>query len=654
MDKNTVTGLLLILAILLGYGFYNSKKIKEQQEKKAEELAEFQQRIADSIAALPPPVFYEQDTISSSQPIKTEPQTPKYYNNSASFFYNPVTEEIEGQTYRIETDVAKYAFAKKGGYLVYLELKDVYQYAPKGEEKPPLIIFDGTNNVMNIELMMANQTRIQTKDCYFITDIDQPLLLEKGEKNTLALRLYPVCNIHKENSNQKEIEETPDFDSYIEYLYTFSANDYRVGFDIRFVNMEKYLYANTTTFTLDWEALLKNVEKNYEYEKNLTSIYYMDNLSNVKNLNEKAADKQNPNELKWVSFKQQFFTSVLIADSSYFSSGQLAINLPDKNETQLLKNTIARLEFNVRDLNCGVFHISMYLGPNQYKLLKEYKLKLECQVPLGWSFLLHWINRLAVIPVFNWLESYGLSYGIIILFLTIILKIVLIPFAYKSYMSSAKMRVLKPEIDEISARFPKQEDAMKKQQATMALYKSAGASPMSGCLPMILQMPILIAMFRFFPSAYELRQQPFLWADDLSTYDSILNMSFRIPGYGDHVSLFCLLMTIATLIYTWLNNKMMTMGGNNDQMKMMRILMYIMPVMFLGIFNDFASGLTYYYLLVNLITFFQMWLFRMFIDEKKLREKLKLNMAKPMKKSKWQMKMEELAKQQQQMQKRKG
>jgi len=653
MDKNTVTGLLLILAILLGYGFYNSKKIKEQQEKKAEELAEFQQRIADSIAALPPPVFYEQDTISSSQPIKTEPQTPKYYNNSASFFYNPVTEEIEGQTYRIETDVAKYAFAKKGGYLVYLELKDVYQYAPKGEEKPPLIIFDGTNNVMNIELMMANQTRIQTKDCYFITDIDQPLLLEKGEKNTLALRLYPVCNIHKENSNQKEIEETPDFDSYIEYLYTFSANDYRVGFDIRFVNMEKYLYANTTTFTLDWEALLKNVEKNYEYEKNLTSIYYMDNLSNVKNLNEKAADKQNPNELKWVSFKQQFFTSVLIADSSYFSSGQLAINLPDKNETQLLKNTIARLEFNVRDLNCGVFHISMYLGPNQYKLLKEYKLKLECQVPLGWSFLLHWINRLAVIPVFNWLESYGLSYGIIILFLTIILKIVLIPFAYKSYMSSAKMRVLKPEIDEISARFPKQEDAMKKQQATMALYKSAGASPMSGCLPMILQMPILIAMFRFFPSAYELRQQPFLWADDLSTYDSILNMSFRIPGYGDHVSLFCLLMTIATLIYTWLNNKMMTMGGNNDQMKMMRILMYIMPVMFLGIFNDFASGLTYYYLLVNLITFFQMWLFRMFIDEKKLREKLKLNMAKPMKKSKWQMKMEELAKQQQQMQKRK-
>jgi YidC/Oxa1 family membrane protein insertase len=295
----------------------------------------------------------------------------------------------------------------------------------------------------------------------------------------------------------------------------------------------------------------------------------------------------------------------------------------------------------------------MYLGPNQYKLLKTYDLHLERQVPLGWGFfLLHWINRGAVIPLFDWLSDYGLSYGLIILIITILLKIILLPVAQKTYLSSARMRALKPEVEEISAKFPKPEDAMKKQQATMALYRSAGVSPMAGCLPALLQMPILIAMFRFFPSAYELRQQPFLWADDLSTYDSIWDFGINIPLYGDHVSLFCLLMTVATLIYTWLSNKMMTMG-NTDQMKMMRIFMYFMPIMFLGIFNSFASGLTYYYLLVNLITFFQMWVFKVAIDEKKIRARLQANMAKPKKKSKWQARMEEMVKQQQKQQKRK-
>jgi len=224
------------------------------------------------------------------------------------------------------------------------------------------------------------------------------------------------------------------------------------------------------------------------------------------------------------------------------------------------------------------------------------------------------------------------------------------PVAYKTYLSSARMRVLKPEVEEINAKYPKPEDAMKKQQATMALYRSAGVNPMAGCLPVLLQMPILIAMFRFFPSAFELRQQPFLWADDLSTYDSVWNLGFNIPFYGDHVSLFCLLMTIATLIYTWMNNKMMTMG-NADQMKMMRIMMYFMPIMFLGIFNNFAAGLTYYYLLVNLITFLQMWIFRIGVDEKKIRARLQANMAKPKQKSKWQARMEEMVKQQQMQQK---
>ncbi len=265
---------------------------------------------------------------------------------------------------------------------------------------------------------------------------------------------------------------------------------------------------------------------------------------------------------------------------------------------------------------------------------------------------MQWINRFAVIPIFNWLESYGLNYGIIILILTIFLKILLLPIAYKTYLSSARMRVLKPEIEEIAARYPKSDDAMKKQQATMTLYRSAGVSPAAGCLPMLLQMPILFAMFRFFPSAYELRQQSFLWADDLSSYDSILNLGFNIPFYGNHISLFTLLMTISTLIYTWLNNKMMvTTAGNDPSQKMMKNMMYIMPILFLGLFNSFPAALTYYYLLVNLITFFQMWIFRVMVNEDKLRVKIKANMQKPVKKSKWQQRMEEVAKQQAQIQK---
>jgi YidC/Oxa1 family membrane protein insertase len=538
----------------------------------------------------------------------------------------------------VETSKAVYRFSKYGGYLSFAHLKDIYCYAPKGEEKPPLILFDGENNAMNIDLMLQNQSIIKTQFCYFTSE--QPDTLKIDENNhSLSLKLYPM--------NEGEI----DLESYIEYLYTFKNDDYRFGFCINYVNMQNYLYPNSNVFTLQWEAMLKNVERNFDYEKNITTIFYMDNLGKVDDISPTKQEKKDfSSQLKWVSFKQQFFTTVLTADSGFFSSGQLATDL--QVAPPVLKHLTANLEFDAKNLYNGSFNMSLYIGPNQYKLLKTYDLSLERQVPIGWSFfLLHWINRGAVIPIFDWLSKYAISYGIIILILTILLKIVLLPIAYKTYVSSARMRVLKPEVDEISAKYPKPEDAMKKQQATMALYRSAGANPMSGCLPVLLQMPILIAMFRFFPSAYELRQQPFLWADDLSTYDSVWNFGVNIPFYGDHVSMFCLLMTIATLIYTWLNNKMMTMG-NNDQMKMMRLFMYFMPIMFLGIFNSFSSGLTYYYLLVNLITFFQMWIFRMGVDEAKIRARMKANMAKPKKKSGWQARMEEMVKQQQIQQKK--
>lgn len=635
MDKNTVIGLLLIFGLFMGFSFYQThrnQKIREEQEKTmAEQAANPKQ---------------EQETLSLADTVaQTDMTAVKETKSPAQVFSNPQVSNEDD--YVVETDKAIYRFGKKGGCLKSAILKDVYRYTPKGETKQPLELFaDGTNE-MSIGLMLRDQTEISTKDCYFISDTEDTLKVD-GKNNTLILRLYP-------NYKGEAVEcGMLDNASYIEYAYSFSNEDYRFGFKIRFVNMEDYLYANKHDYTLVWNAQPECVEKNYEYEKNITSVYYMDNVNEVDNLDERKDDKKDfTSPLKWVSFKQQFFTTCLIVDDEPFQSGTLSVNVPDKSEQSVLKNCNAELDFEIKDLNKGDFGMSMYVGPNQYKLLKTYGMKLERQVPLGWGFfLLHWVNRFVIIPVFNWLEAYGLSYGLIILILTIFIKIVVLPVSYKTYMSSAKMRALKPEIEAINARYPKDEDMMKKQQATMNLYRSAGVSPAGGCVPMLLQMPILIAMYRFFPAAYELRQQSFLWAEDLSTYDSIWDFGFNVPLYGDHMSLFTILMTIATIVYTWLNNKLMSpTQGNKDQQRMMNIMMYMMPIMFLFMFNNFASALTYYYLLFNLVTFLQMFIFRMAVNEDKLRAKMQENMRKPVKKSKWQLKMEEMQKQQAQMMK---
>ncbi|MDR2868329.1 MAG: membrane protein insertase YidC [Bacteroidales bacterium] len=648
MDKNTIIGLLLIFSLFIGFQIYSSKQNEKQKEEKlAKEFAEAERFLADSLArtATFDSTQVKQDTTAINQaPDGQIPATVEKPNNSIL-----PTEEADNTlfgNYTIETDMAKYTISRKGGFINRVELKTASRYTPKGDPKQPLVLFDAQQNSLSLQLMLADQTTIASKNLLFEADMDS-LKLTGKEHKTLSLKVYPAKSATTDSTAQQAK------DSYIEFLYSFKANDYKVDFTVHFVNMAAYLYP-TTGYQMTWDADLRTVEKNYEYERNVSTVYYLDNLDKVDNLSERDNDKKDfASPIRWVSFKQQFFAAVLMADSSNFKTSTLAVEVPAKEEKSLLKNCRAELELPIQDQVNGSFAMSWYYGPNQYKILKEYDLSLERQVPLGWGFFLfQWINRFVVIPVFNWLESYGLGYGIIILILTILLKTVLFPVAYKTYLSGARMRVLKPEMDEIAARYPKQEDAMKKQQAVMALQKKAGASPLSGCLPMLLQFPILIAMFRFFPSAYELRQQPFLWAEDLSTYDSVLNLGFNIPFYGDHVSLFTLLMTVATLIYTWMNNKMMATGAG-DQQKMMKIMMYIMPIMFLGMFNSFSSALTYYYLLVNIITFIQMGIFRYTINEQKVHEKIKKAMVKPVKASKWQKKMEDMMKQQQQMQKKK-
>lgn len=648
MDKNTIVGLLLMFALILGFSFWNSNQQKKREkERQLTEKVEGKQKEkeADSVA-----VDSLGNAGQSALAVAESSKNKPLYVPGA---FGTGLPKDQDSSYQVKTKIATYSISKKGGYINRVEFNDIYKYTPKNEPKKRLILHDDPSTRVTMELMMKDQSRVMTHEFYFESEQPEVIQLSDGETVTLSLKARPIVRYETLMDHKDSITGYVEFlspDSYIEYLYTFTADDYRVGFQINMVNMESYLYPNTQSLTLQWLVIPHAAEKNVKMERTLTSIYYMDNLDKVDNLSERGNDKKDFNsDIKWVSFKQQFFTSVVIADSLHFSAAHLAVESFKEEDPVRLRKMDAHLNIPMTDLNQGSFAMTFYMGPNQYKLLKEYDMNLEQQVPLGWSFLLHWINRLAVIPVFNWLESYGLSYGLIILVLTIILKIVLLPIAYKTYLSSAKMRVLKPEIEELNARYPKPEDAMKKQQATMTLYKSAGVNPMAGCLPVLLQMPILIAMFRFFPSSYELRQQPFLWAEDLSTYDSVLDFGFNIPFYGDHVSLFCLLMTIATLVYTWLNNKLMS-AGNPDQMKMMKVMMYLMPIMFLGIFNNFASGLTYYYLLVNLITFLQMFIFRYAINEDKLRAKLKANMLKPVKKSRWQKKMDKMLKQQQQMQ----
>lgn len=647
----------MIFALFMGFSFYTSQKNAKHREQVEKERMEQELKAReDSIANAVAFSMADQQNLNDSSAVATAAsqaaETQKKLPLYAVAFQMPA--DAQDGDFTVETNKAIYTFGRQGGYLKRIEMKEAYKFAPKDSVKPHVVLFDGDANSINIDLMLKNQATVHSKDLTFSSEVKD--LVVTKDSATLSLKVYPAGATQNGDS-----AAAPVSDSYIEYLYTFYPDEYHFGYKINFVNMADYLYANNLDYTLDWNAQLSCQERNFQIERDMSTVYYMDNVDDVDNLDERKSDKKDfSSPLKWVGFKQQFFTSTLIAKSGEFSTAALAVTTPAKTETQLLKTMEAQLDFTVSDLNSGSFDMMIYMGPSQYKLLKEYDLKLERQVPLGWGFfLLQWCNRYMIIPIFNWLESYGINYGIIILILSLFIKLLVTPVNYKTYLSSAKMRALKPEVDALNKRYPKadqnQDEMMKKQQATMALYKSAKASPMAGCLPALIQMPILIAMYRFFPSAYELRQKSFLWADDLSSYDSILDLSFNIPLYGDHVSLFTLLMTISTIAYTYMNNKLMTPAtGNSDQQKMMKWMMYIMPIMFLFMFNSFASALTYYYLLINLITFAQNGIFMLTVNQDKLRAQLLENMKQPVKKSKWQQRMEEMMKQQQQLAKQQG
>jgi YidC/Oxa1 family membrane protein insertase len=433
---------------------------------------------------------------------------------------------------------------------------------------------------------------------------------------------------------------------YIEFVYSIKGNDYMMSYRINVVGLQNIISPSASNLTLDLQMKTPAQEQHHQTQAAASTIYFENADESVDKISETTIEKKQLElPVKWVGLKQQFFTSAFIADNSFEANSSIETKkLSDSSK--YVKDLSASLLIPYKHQNIESFGMRVYFGPNHYQTLKKYDLKLERQINLGWK-IFGWINRFLVIPIFNFLSGFKLNYGIIILVLTIILKLCLLPIAYRTVLSSAKMRVLKPEIDELNEKH-KNDDPMKKQQATMALYKKAGVNPMAGCIPVLLQMPILMALFSFFPASIELRQQGFLWAHDMSTYDSVYNFGFAIPWYGDHVSLFALLMTGSTLLYTWSNSQLM---GSSNQMPGMKWMMYLMPVLFLGFLNNYSAGLSWYYFLANMITFGQTWIMQKYvIDSDALHKKIQENKTKPVKVSKFQQRLEAMTKEAQQRQ----
>jgi len=640
MNKNSIIGILLIFGLMIGYTVFMAPSKEEIAAK---------QRAQDSIAALVQQINDSARAVAIADTALKQNAVVAADTETVSNEVNIASQNLSGQEsgpfmvsatgtnkdFIVESDRLKITFSSKGGRISQVEMKDY-----KTWDGRPLILFGPDSSDFNLAFF-TDVKSVNTNSLFFLPawpdkryEGQDVMKVSGTDSLKFAMRLYAG-----------ESDSLMHPDSYIEYLYTIRADRYMVGYTVNFVGMDKYIALNTKEMNIDWKLRLPRQEKNIENERLNSTVYFRHADAEVDYLSERKDDNKEINtSVKWVSFKQQFFASTLIAGDMFQNVDIKKTREPEK-ETNYLDYMEATFSLPFNPSMDKQLDLSFYFGPTKYNILRKYKLDLERQIPLGWSFfLMQWINRFAVLPVFNFLEGFNLNYGIIILILTVLLKIVLLPIAYKTYLSSAKMRLLKPEVDEISAKFTKKEDAMKKQQATMALYKKAGANPMSGCVPMLLQFPILLAMFRFFPASIELRQESFLWANDLSSYDSIYNLPFNIPFYGDHVSLFTLLMTISTIIYTKINNDMMATGSN--QMPGMKTMMYLMPIMFLGFFNSYSSGLSYYYLLANLFTFAQMYVIRRFVNEDKLHAQIQENKKKPVKKSNFQKRLEDMAKQQ--------
>jgi len=601
-------------ALLFGYSWLN--------QPTQEELA--QARYNDSIAKVQ--AIELQKMLDTKQEPIAEVLDSVELDAKIKSQYGAFSQASQGESKKISlsNNLLDLEFNTKGGALSKATLKEYSRY-----DSLPVVLFDESDNEFGFIFKSSGRV-VYTKDLYFTPQVTSD--------TTLVMTL------------------TSDEGSKFNIKYTLPSDSYMVDVQITQEGMEKVLPHNMTNLDFTWEQKLRSQEKGRTFEERNSTLMYKRIGEDVDELSETGEDSENMQlGIKWIGFKNQFFSSVLIADKRF--NGAQLYSKAIESDSAYLKAYKAETSFEYNPINPEGPSYRIFLGPNLYPLLKSYdsgvedseELNLDNLVPLGWT-LFRWINTILIIPVFTFLGQYIDNYGIIILLLTIIIKIIILPLTYKSYMSTAKIRVLRPQIEEINAKYPGNDKALERQRATMDLYSKAGASPMSGCLPMLLQMPILIAMFAFFPSSIELRGEPFLWADDLSTYDAILTWDANIPViswiFGNHLSLFCLLMTITNIVYTKIN---MDSQASGAQMPGMKWMMYLMPLMFLVFFNNYASGLSYYYFVSLLITILQTYAFRKFINEEKVLAKLKENQKKPRKKSGFMARLEEAQKRQEAM-----
>ncbi len=607
MDRNTIVGLVLIFVILIGFSYLtrpNEEQLKRIQEQRDSITRVEAERMAQAVEQEKKDFELSQQTDSLKIP------------SNAIFAQDSLKEEI----ITLENNKIRLQLSTKGGRIVNVDLKEYVTH-----DSMPLVLWKEDKSTFGLSFYAKNK-QINTEDYLFVPNTAETVLNAEKDIQTLSLKLFSEEN------------------KYVEFIYKLAPDSYMADFSIRTYNMNDVIASNSSFLTLFWGVDMPQLEKSKDFENRYTGVYYDFLSDDVENMSMNSNEKETlSTKIKWVAFKQQFFSSILIAQEAFTD---VTLSSDISNEPQYLKKVYAEIPLPYAGNSNEVYDMQFFFGPNSYPILKEYGADIELPklVNLGWKWVA-WFNRYIVIPLFNFLENHVTgNYGLIILLLTLIIKLVLFPLTYKSYLSQAKMRVLKPQIDEINKKYPK-EKALERQKATMALYKRAGVNPMGGCLPMILQMPILIALFWFFPGAIELRQKSFLWATDLASYDSIATLPFSIPFYGNHVSLFCLLMTAVNIIYMVMNNKNQP---QNDQMKGMQTMMYIMPVMFLFIFNNYSSGLSYYYFIATLITILQTWAIRRYVNDEKLLKQIEIAKTKPAKKSKFYERLEQMQKMQEQ------
>ncbi|MBO6160322.1 MAG: membrane protein insertase YidC [Bacteroidales bacterium] len=617
MDKNTIIGLLLMGLVLFGFTFYQNKQYQKQAAWQAhlDSIAAVEQYKADSAAAAVAAV-----TDTASVPVFTAGPSGAVYKDSLL----ASSHDAAGELVTLANERIEVVFTTKGAQPYSARLKEFQNYG--GSE---LYLFRPEASHLGIQVYAGEN--INTADFNFT-------LVEKTD-SSVTMRL-PFSG-----------------GGYIQQAYVLRKDSYSVDDRISFVGMEGLIPRNVSSLDIDYFVTMPRMEKGYRNEVQYSKLnYYFDGEKKPEILGRggRSAQRRVDNRISWFAFQQQFFSAIVRAPQEFSSSEFNIAFQPEDDPDRNLMTCEARLR---TDFKAGqpetVLPLEFYFGPNHFRTLKSYDHKYEKIIPLG-GWLVGWFTRYVIIPLFDFLHRFISNFGIIILLMTIFIKIVVFPFAYKSYSSSAKMQAIKPEIDKLNAKYPKQEDAMKKQQAQMDLYRRAGISPMGGCLPMLLQFPILWAMFRFFPASIELRQQPFLWADDLSAYDSIVDFGTRVPLIGDHLSLFALLMAVSMFFYSKITTGQQP-GSDDPNMASMRFMsVWMMPIMMFFICNNLSSGLSYYYLLSNLITMAETWVIKKwFVHPEEIMARLKASEGQKPAKSKWQQRLEEAQKMQRQMEQQK-